>query len=149
MSKVSVKTRTVRSMERERQIDFESRGAARLVVVDPEASRAIIEDIGKGRRTWGPQAIRIQASNGSGPSEHDGETVAVGEISGWPLDPRMYKADGSLVENPANGNGENVGNGHIDGVFRGMDFRGMVPGGIPAVRVTPIPENIPQSLNIP
>lgn len=66
-------------------------------------------------------------------AEHGSLAVNSGEISGWPLDPNLYRKD----------------DGHTEGIVNGLDIRGMVPGAIPTVKIDPVPEDIPPYLNIP
>lgn len=141
MSKVSNKTRTVRSIERGAQIDFESDAAVKLFGIDRESARSVIKDMGKKKRVWGLQAVQ------DSPPERDTTVVTVGEISGWPLDPSFYEEDGLVVSEQAGNNGN--GDRHTEGIVNGMNYRGMVPGAIPIVKVERVAEGIQPHLNIP
>jgi hypothetical protein len=139
MSKVSNKTRTVRSMERDVQIDFESDAAVKLFGIDREEARRVIQEMGKRKRVWGLQAVHDEIPEPSGPEP------AAGEISGWPLDPSFYEECYPVVPEAASTNG----NGHTEGIVNGLDYRGMVPGAIPGVKIEQSPGDIPPYLNYP
>lgn len=155
MGKLSTKTRTVRSAERDRQIDCESDGAVRASgIEDRESLRELIKEMGKGRRVWGLQAVHDKDGSIEAADPYI-SSVSSGEISGWPLDPSRYTKDGVVIDKNGHANGNGNGNGrvngneHTDGVVNGIDIRGMVPGAIPIVKVDPVPEDIPPHLNIP
>jgi hypothetical protein len=148
VSKVSNKTREVRNIERGAQIDFESDKAVQMFGIDRETSRRLVQDLAKGRRVWGLQAVARDCSGNDSPAEAYNAAVGSGEIGGWPLDPELYREDGTVIGEGAAANSN--GNGHTEGIVNGVDIRGMVPGAIPMVKIQPPKtENIPPQLNLP
>ncbi|HEX5797913.1 MAG TPA: hypothetical protein VFX79_01030 [Candidatus Saccharimonadales bacterium] len=103
---------------------------------DPELAREVIGSIKKGKkRVWGFQAVQIIPVEEE-PKEQKTQTdlqmeeaERAGTIDGWPLNPDSYAPNGKVK-------GE-------------LEIRGMVPGGIPSVKVETVPEEIPPYLNIP
>lgn len=154
MGKSFAKIRATRDVEGGRgiehgiRIDVESDQALRLMGADdPTSVRSTFQEIKGGRKgVWGPQGD----PDGSSP-ESDGFPEADSEdgheppeeIDGWPLDPSRYAEDGSIIGGDANGNG------HVEGTYKGLDYRGLVPGAIPAFKIDRVPEAMPERLNIP
>lgn len=157
MGRTITQTPISRSMEFGVQIDIESDRALELMgIEDPQEFRGLLQDMSKGRRSWGPQGGHdgyspqpdTPTNASSAEAHYDGEEPPE-EIDGWPTDPERYTEDGSIIGEDRNGNGKE----EIPGIVNGMDIRGMVPGGISGASVSrvpvPMPSDVAIHLNMP
>jgi len=113
---------------------------------DPDLARRVMTSIKKGKKViWGFQADKVKdviepseevkAAETRYSAEME-EAARHGEIDGWPLNPHRYRPDGTVIDG-----------GPEEGIYKGVDCRGMIPGGM--VEVVSVPETPPDRLNIP
>ena len=145
------------------QIDVTSNYALEKMGFDsPEIARRVMESMKKGKGPyWGLQAEDVTDKNTEeqaaasevedtnteypAPTEERGgwpldeSQYQFGEErGGWPLNPHRYRPDGSVIDG-----------GTEEGIHKGVDCRGMVPGGISGARISQVPEPMPYELSIP